>query len=77
VKTKLSGIARSVHDTCDEVTFDAWVLGVDSVTRKRLGVRLDDLPDLCTRDAYDNGSSIGSFFHEDVVQAFRDDLCDL
>ncbi len=37
-------------------------------------IGLDDLPDLCTRDAFDSGMSAQDFFENDVMDLAREEF---
>lgn len=57
--------------------FKDWLSRVDGLCLAKFGVGLDDLPDLLTRDAFDNGVSPEEFFEEDVMNLAREEFGDL
>jgi hypothetical protein len=53
--------------------YDTWENVLDLICRKRLGLGLHDLPDVATRDGFDQGSSPEEFFEEEVVPRMQED----
>jgi hypothetical protein len=53
------------------MTFTQWMTAVDAALDDRLGVRADDLPDLCYRDLYDAG-----YTPHEAAQAALDNAAD-
>ncbi len=53
--------------------FKLWRQAVSHLVRRSFGVSLDDLPDLMTRDSFDQGISPESFFEDDVVSMLREE----
>ena len=51
--------------------FAAWLGDVDRLVLAKWGLRLDDLPDLLTRDAFDAGTTPDEFFREEVMPMMR------
>lgn len=39
------------------MTFEQWYKACDGIVSRKLGVGVDDLPDACWRDYYDDGMS--------------------
>lgn len=60
--------------TKQEADFRLWLKEVDQLCLKKFGLRLFDLPDLRTRDAFDAGNSPEEFFTEDVLAMMREDF---
>lgn len=61
--------------TDDKATaFKDWLGQVDGLSLAKFGLTLDDLPDLLTRDAFDNGTSPEDFFEEEVMNAAREEF---
>lgn len=56
--------------------FKLWRQAVSVLVRRAFGVSLADLPDMMTRDAFDQGVSPESFFQEDVVRVAREEFGD-
>lgn len=61
-------------DATTNQAFRAWLWEVDQLCLARFGVRLSDLGDLRTRDAFDNDVSPASFFEEDVLGMLREEF---
>lgn len=57
--------------------FRDWLGHVDALCLARFHIGLDDLPDMLTRDAFDNGVSPEEFFEEDVMELAREEFGDL
>lgn len=55
----------------NDAAFTTWLNEVDELCLKKLGVSLDDLPDLLTRDAFDAGVTPEAFFEDDVMELAR------
>ncbi len=53
--------------------FKRWLAEVDRLCRRKFGLRLDDLPDMLTRDAFDSGVSPEDFFDEEVMGVMREE----
>jgi hypothetical protein len=68
---------NSDRDPSDEARFRAWLREVDALCRRRFGLRLDDLPDMLTRDAFDEGVPPEDFFEEDVLRVVREEFGEL
>lgn len=61
--------------TDDKTTaFKDWLGQVDGLCLAKFHIGLDDLPDLLTRDAFDNGTSPEDFFEEDVMNMVREEF---
>lgn len=43
-----------------KMTFEAWMRAVDIAVSEKVGLGVDDLPDICYRDMYDDGVSVKS-----------------
>ena len=54
--------------------FQAWLRDVDKLCLARFGLGLSDLPDIRTRDAFDNDVSPAEFFEEDVLAMMREEF---
>lgn len=54
--------------------FKLWRQAVSALVRRTFGVSLSDLPDMTTRDAFDQGISPESFFQEEVVSVAREEF---
>ena len=50
--------ARDLRDTTN--TFEAWMRQVDAEVTRRTGLGVDDLPDCCFRDWYEDDMSPSS-----------------
>ena len=57
--------------------FKTWLGEVNLLCLKRFGIALNDLPDMCTRDAFDGGVHPEEFFEEDVMGLMREEFGDL
>lgn len=55
------------------MSYKDWMGEVDGMCNDLLGVSLYDLPDMPTRDAYDNGTTPEKFF-EEVQETVREEL---
>lgn len=56
----------------NDQAFQDWLGQVDWRCLAKFGIGLDDLPDLMTRDAFDNGVSPLYFFEQDVMRLARE-----
>lgn len=56
--------------------FRDWLGHVDGLCLAKFHIGLDDLPDLLTRDAFDNGVSPEEFFEDDVMKLAREEFGD-
>lgn len=64
--------------TDDKTTaFKDWLGQVDGLCLAKFGITLDDLPDMLTRDAFDNGTSPEDFFKEEVMNLAREEYGDM
>lgn len=54
--------------------FSAWLKEVDKLCLAKFTVGLSDLPDMLTRDAFDNGVTPQEFFDDDVMRTMREDF---
>ncbi len=61
-------------DSTRDQAFDAWRREVSALCLAKFGVELCDLPDLRTRDAFDNDVSPAEFFREDVLPLMREEF---
>lgn len=57
--------------------FRDWLGHVDALCLAKFHIGLDDLPDLLTRDAFDNGVSPEEFFDDDVMSMAREEFGEL
>jgi hypothetical protein len=57
--------------------YRSWYREVSRLCEEHIGVTLSDLPDLMTRDAFDNGTSPEDFFDEDVAELVMEEFGDL
>ncbi len=64
--------AMSLGARDDSQQFNTWMKKLDSICGDRLGVSLDDLPDMPFRDAFDNAISPLAFFNKTVQKIVRD-----
>lgn len=66
---------------CEESTpdqeFSTWLDTVDQLCLEKFGLSLDDLPDVCTRDAFDSGMTPLEFFQDDVLPMLREEFGEL
>ena len=46
-----------IQDTKSDAAFSAWLLRVDAIVSKRIGLGIDDIDDFCYRDAFEDGST--------------------
>ncbi len=53
--------------------YKKWLSEVDQLCRGKFGLRLNDLQDFLTRDAFDSGVSPKDFFDEEVIPAMREE----
>ena len=51
------GTAATTAGTNDEARFKEWMAKVDANISKRVGLSLNDLPDICYRDLFEDGAS--------------------
>jgi hypothetical protein len=58
----------------DELDFPAWLIAVSALIEQRFHLTLDDLPDMMTRDAFDNGTSPENFFEDTVMDVMREEF---
>lgn len=58
----------------NNAAFRNWLREIDDLCLAKLGVSLDDLPDLLTRDAFEAGTTPEEFFAEDVVELAREEF---
>jgi hypothetical protein len=54
--------------------FRDWLGQVNGFCLAKFHIGLDDLPDLCTRDAFDSGMSAQDFFENDVMELAREEF---
>lgn len=54
------------------MTFEQWMREVDDLCFGTWGMSIHDLPDMCFRDAFDDGVSALEFFHGELGRV--DDL---
>lgn len=73
VRTRASTPAASQRDQ----EFNAWKEAVSRLCLQKFELRLSDLPDMMTRDAFDSGVSPEDFFADDVMNVMREDFGDL
>lgn len=50
----------------DATSFSEWMRELDSLCFGTWGLSISDLPDMCFRDAYDDGVSAVEFFHGEL-----------
>ena len=48
------------------MSFSNWMNAVDNLCLNSFGMSIHDLPDMCFRDAYDDGMSPQEFFDDEV-----------
>lgn len=60
-----------------EEDFRRWMASVSRSCQRTWGVRLDDLPDMQTRAAFDAGVTPDEFFEDEVVALMREDFAEL
>lgn len=65
-------VQESTDDKAD--AFYNWLGEVNRLCLAKFGISLDDLPDILTRDAFDNGTSPEDFFEEDVMNLAREEF---
>jgi hypothetical protein len=51
-----------------------WYREVSRLCEEHLGIALSDLPDLLTRDAFDNGTTPEQFFDDDVAELVMEEF---
>ena len=51
----------------EDADFREWLEAVSRLCLQRFGLRLSDLPDMLTRDAFDEGVGPAEFFREEVL----------
>jgi hypothetical protein len=61
-------------DSIPNPAFFAWLREVNQLCFLRFGLTLSDLPDLRTRDAFDNDVSPVDFMAEDVLPMLREEF---
>jgi len=66
-----------MDDASTDSQYRAWCAEVSAICEKRLALRLDDLPDLLTRIAFDDGVTPQEFFDCAVVDLVREEFGDL
>ncbi len=54
--------------------FKKWLGEVNRLCLQKFGLSLNDLPDMCTRDAFDCGETPEEFFEEEVMEMMRDEF---
>lgn len=58
----------------NDAAFITWLSEVEELCLAKLGLSLDDLPDLLTRDAFDAGVTPEEFFEDDVMELVREEF---
>ncbi len=61
-------------DSANASAYRAWYRDVSRLCEHHLGIGLSDLPDLLTRDAFDNGTTPEDFFNEDVANLVAEEF---
>jgi hypothetical protein len=54
--------------------FQVWRAAVSELVRQKFGLGLDDLPDMLTRSAFDEGVTPREFFDDEVMRLMREDF---
>lgn len=54
--------------------FRDWLGQVNGFCLAKFHIGLDDLPDMCTRDAFESGMSAQDFFENDVMDLAREEF---
>ena len=63
-----------MSDTTINLTYEETMQAVDAITRDKIGLSFEDLPDLIlTRDLYDDGSTVEEIFAL-CAEAWSEDL---
>ena len=62
------------NDTDNETAFRDWLRAVSALCVGKFGLTLRDLPDMLTRDAFDEGVTPAEFFEDDVMRVMREDF---
>ena len=62
------------HQLDDERHFAAWKKSVSRLIEARFELSLDDLPDMMTRSAFDDGFSPEEFFADTVMDTMREEF---
>ena len=61
------------HESPMPSAYRAWLRELDAICRKKLSLSYFDLPDMPSRDAYEEGDSPENFFDETVLPTLRED----
>ena len=48
------------------MSFEQWMKDLDRICWSNYGLSIYDLPDMCFRDAYDNGQTPVEFFEDEL-----------
>lgn len=70
-------MSRTQEQIEKDRAFKDWLGQVNGLCLAKFEIGLDDLPDMLTRDAFDNGVSPEEFFEEDVMNMAREEFGDL
>ena len=62
------------HQSDDDRHFREWRRQVSALIEARFGLSLDDLPDMMTRSAFDDGTSPEEFFGDTVMDVMREEF---
>jgi hypothetical protein len=63
-----------MRPTTTDPDFEAWRTAVTRLLWDEFGLSLDDLPDMLTRDAFDNGITPQEFYENDVMDVMREEF---
>lgn len=61
-------------DDANASAYRTWCRDVSRRCEAHLGIGLSDLPDLLTRDAFENGTTPEDFFNEDVANLVAEEF---
>ena len=62
------------HHTDDDRHFEEWRTAVTRILWHRFKLSLDDLPDMMTRSAFNNGVTPQEFYDNDVMDVLREEF---
>ena len=77
---KKQNATKSLKDQAtaeEEEEYRAWKRSVSAICQRRFALHLSDLPDMLTRDAFDERISPEEFFEEDVMRMMHEEYGDL